>query len=86
MKKDRSFLEIALFSMIIPFMVSYSRGDHPFERIFLVLLPAFVLLMSSAISEIYTLLRGKLSHLPMSPGILVAAVFLVSNLVFLSYI
>ncbi len=75
-------LGIALFSMIIPFVASYSRGDQPFERIFLVILPAFVLLMSLGISEIYTLLRDKLSHLSISPGVLVIVVFLVSNLVF----
>jgi len=75
-------LGIALFSMVIPFVASFSRGDYPFERIFLVLLPAFVLLMTLGISEIYTFLRDKLSQLSISPGVLVVLVFFVSNLVF----
>lgn len=84
-KKNRisnRVLGIALASMTIPFVASFSRGDHPFERVFLVLLPAFVLLMSLGISEIYTFLRDKLSQLSISPGSIVVVVFFVSNLVF----
>ena len=81
-RKTNHVLGITVFSMVIPFVASYSRGDHPFERIFLVLLPAFVLIMSLGISEIYTFIRVKFSRLSIPPGALVVVVFLVSNLVF----
>jgi len=75
-------LGLSIFSMVIPFVASFSRGDHPFERVFLVLLPAFILLLSLGISELYKLIRDKLSHFPFSSAGFVVLVFFVSNLAF----
>lgn len=73
---------ITIFSMVIPFVASYSRGDQPFERVFLVLLPAFILILSLGISEIIDLFRDRLPKLPLSSAGFVIVIFLVSNLVF----
>lgn len=77
--KDNTHLILLIVLILFPFLVSFIRGGHPFERVFLVILPAFVLLLTIGISEIFELLNTEIFQPVYFSTIFFTILFLISN-------
>jgi hypothetical protein len=82
LRRGRSeYLQEAFFlfvTLILPFVFSFIRGDRPFDRVFVVLTPLFVLLLALFIY----FLSSAIPALRSRPMFVVAGVFLYCNLTF----
>lgn len=83
-KKDEHLLFMLQFNAVgflLPFVISFIRGDQPYERIFLITFPSFILLTVLGLHHLLTLFSADTIG-RFLPPISLVVVFAYSNLVF----
>jgi hypothetical protein len=69
-------------AIFLPFLLSFIRGDKPFERVFLVILPAFIMFLSMGIIEVYKYIRKYFSDNSLLPQVYISLIFIIANIIF----
>ena len=69
------------FGFLLPFVFSFIRGDQPYERIFLVTLPSFLILTTMGLRHLLTLFSSRAMG-RFLPAVSFVGVFVYANLVF----
>ena len=82
LKKYRSMVFFLAFSILLPFILSFIRGDDPFVRTFLFSMPAFFLLGAIGLEIIFVMVRERVRSSKFQIPALILAFIVYANIVF----
>lgn len=77
-------IHLSGFTFLLPYVFSYIRGDQPFERTFLVVLPSFILLATVGLHSIAKFIQGIFTEHPLVKPVIITSLLLVANGIFVS--
>lgn len=86
-EKDQTILtlvHLSSFTFLLPYVFSFIRGDQPFERTFLVVLPSFILLATVGLHSIAKIIQGIFTEHPLVKPVIITSLLLVANGIFVS--